>query len=66
LTATSEYARWLLIALTLASLTKDLKSLIVMFVCIPVALIASDLWTSSFSSAVVFEPAEAGRISSIS
>jgi hypothetical protein len=55
LTATSEYVRWLLIALTLASLTKDLKSLIVMFVCIPVALgIASDLWTSSFSSAVVF------------
>ena len=55
-TATSEYARWLLIALALASLTKDLKSLIVMFVCIPVALgITSDLWTSLFSSHVFLE-----------
>ncbi len=54
-TATSEYARWLLVALALASLTKDLKSLIVMFVCIPVALgITSDLWTSLFSRSVVF------------
>jgi hypothetical protein len=54
-TATSEYARWLLIALALASLTKDLKSLIVMLVCIPVGLaITADLWTSLFSSGVVF------------
>jgi len=37
-TATSEYARWLLIALALASVTRDLKSVIVAFVCIPVAL----------------------------
>ncbi|HEY2164053.1 MAG TPA: hypothetical protein VGH04_08690 [Gemmatimonadaceae bacterium] len=55
-TATSAYARWLLIALALASLTKDLKSLIVMFVCIPVALgIASDVWTSAVSDRVVFD-----------
>lgn len=55
-TATSAYARWLLIALALASMTKDLKSLIVMFVCIPVALgITSDLWTSLFSGNAVFE-----------
>jgi hypothetical protein len=55
-TGTSAYARWLLVALALASLTKDLKSLIVMFVCIPVALgIASDVWTSLFSSDVVFD-----------
>jgi hypothetical protein len=55
-TATFEYARWLLIALALASVTKDLKSLIVMFVCIPVALgITSDVWTSLFSNRVVFD-----------
>ena len=55
-TATSEYSRWLLIALVLASLTRDLKSFIVMFVCIPVALgIASDVWTSLFPGSVVFE-----------
>jgi len=55
-TATSEYARWLLIALALASVTRDLKSVIVAFVCIPVALgIASDVWTSLFPGSVVFE-----------
>ena len=46
----------MLIALALASLTKDLKSLIVVFVCIPVALgITSDLWTSLLSSHVFLE-----------
>jgi hypothetical protein len=60
-----EYGRWLLVGLALASLTKDVKTFVIAFVCIPVVIgVGSDLWTSMFSNEVTFDASR--RVSRIS
>lgn len=47
-----EYAKWLLIALVVAAVTRDLKSFLVTIAVIPVAAIALILWTFTASQRV--------------